>query len=177
MSDKIINNKQRLELICSRDKDGNIYCAGCKTLIISKDITNDDEFSELEYKFEKKGGVVNCCYDCKFNWYCNNCSFITVFETHSFNSCGNTMMKQLLNPSYGGGRLSCTKDEDYWPYLRKFFAKDMKYGKHENPLKGKIADIKKIVEIYKGPNPEKEIDSYRKYIKKNLSEVRNKFYK
>src|SRR5690242_9571493 len=41
------------ELVYSKDIEGNRVCAACKTLIISKDITNNDEIEEIINKFER----------------------------------------------------------------------------------------------------------------------------
>ena len=154
------------ELICSRDKDGNVLCAGCKMLLISKDVTDDNLFDKMISNLLTMGGIYNCCYDCGFSWYCNKCCFITIHETKYFKTCGNSMMKQLLDQKYGGGRHSTSKNENYWTHLRKFFAKDMKYGLHKNSLIGKVAHVEKIIEIYDGPNPEKNIKMYKENIKK-----------
>ena len=118
----------RPELVGSRDEKGNIFCFGCKKLIMLDSKDQDDDDWGLIHELEDEGGVFNCCYDCEFKWFCGNCSLITLFETYSFNCCGNTMMAQLLNPTHGGGRFSNSreKSEDYWPYLRKYFANDMK---------------------------------------------------
>ena len=158
----------RPDLVCSRDREGNILCAGCRELIIPCDITGD-EFSAILYQFESTGGVSNCCYDCKFSWYCSKCCFVTIFEEgKSFSTCGSAMMEQLLNPDHGSGRFSSERNEKYWLYLRRFFEKDMKYGHYQNPLKGKTVDIKKLIEIYEGPNadPKREIKEYKVDMKK-----------
>jgi hypothetical protein len=162
-------------LICSRDIDGNIFCAGCK-MLISKDIADDEEYDEMVNKFEIMGGIQNCCYDCNFSWYCNKCCFKTILklnkEKRIFKTCGNAMMKQLLDPKYGHGRYSTSKNEDYWRYLRKFFAKDMKYGLHENSLRGGVANVEKIIKIYDGPDSEKNINKYKQNIKKYSNKMK-----
>jgi hypothetical protein len=83
-------------------------------------------------------------------------------------------MRQLLNPQHDQGRLSDTRDEIFWPYLRHFFAQDIKYArKIPHPLKDRIIDINKIIQIYEGGDLKKDILLYKKYIKEHLMEIRN----
>lgn len=160
------------ELICSRDKDGNVLCAGCLMLLISKDVTDNNVREKMINKLATMGGVYNCCYDCGFSWYCNKCCFTIIYsKTSYFKTCGNTMMKQLLNQKYGRGRYSMSKNEDYWVYLRKFFEEEMKDGLRENSLIGQIADVEKIREIYDGEDPEKNIQIYKENIKRYRNEM------
>ena len=44
-------------MVCSRDIEGNIYCANCKLLILSKNITDGNEQDEIINKFESEGVV------------------------------------------------------------------------------------------------------------------------
>jgi hypothetical protein len=106
-------------------------------LLIPKEITNNTKFSGMVDKFELMSGVSNCCYDCYFSWYCNKCCFTWIgIDGREYKTCGNTFMKRLLHPKHGGGRYSAsgTQDSEYWIYLRKFFANDMKYGLRRNSL-------------------------------------------
>ena len=92
--------------------------------------------------------------------------------------CGNAFMKLLLDRG-DSSRLYSLRDQDFLPYLRQFYATDMKYSKkisENNHLKGLIVHIDKIMEIYKNPKPEKEANLYRKYIKHNLTEMRSEAF-
>lgn len=123
------------------------------------------------YQFEKGGGISNCCYDCGFSWYCNKCSFITIYDTIKKITCGKSIMQQLLEPQYGRGKFSCDRDADYWIYLRNFFEKDMKYGKHANVLKGGIVDIETIRKIYNSSDINKIALLYKKHIRTCRNEM------
>ena len=147
---------------CSRDKKENVYCVGCKTLIIPCDTP---DFGAMATKFEQMGGVVNCCYDCRFSWFCNKCCFTYIFEGKQFRTCGNTLMAILLNSRYLRGRYSDQRHGDQLILLRRFFAKEMKYGLRDNILKGQVVDIDKLRAIYSGPEPEKGAKRYRQEIK------------
>ena len=161
------------ELVCSKDRDGNLLCSGCLKIIIpKKSITNDDTFTDIVIEFEKNGGIHNCCYDCHFSWYCNQCSLITVYNGNKcFITCGKSLMQQLLNPQHGGGRFSCDKNADYLVLLRNFFEKDMRRRRQRNALRGITVNIETIKKIYASPNSEKLIIEYRKHIKKCRNEM------
>ena len=161
---KRIIDKRKSELSCSRDKEGNILCAGCKMLLISHDVKDENELQKMIIKILDMGGINNCCYDCEFSWYCNKCCFVLLFENRIHVSCGNSMMKQLLDSNYDRGKYSSLKNNECMTYLRKYFEKDIKRGLFLHSLKGKFADIDKIIEIYKEVNTEKNMKIYKEKI-------------
>lgn len=165
------NGLPRPNLVCSRDREGNIFCANCKMLLIPKNVSNE-EFEILLNKFEKMGGVSNCCYDCEFDWYCNKCCFTYISEIYTptifgitvkqyvFRSCSKTMMMQLSKTNHGGGRYSGLKN-DHVEYLRKFFANELKHGHPKSALTGRVVNMQKIIETYNHPDHKKNIKIYK----------------
>lgn len=97
-SDKILISE------ISWDSNKNfIVCVSCETPICTKK-DNDDFCPSTAF---------NCCYDCDFSCYCDNCCFTFKRSSNSepFKTCGITFMKSLINPNYGSGRYSLHKEE------------------------------------------------------------------
>lgn len=155
-------------LVCSRDKEQNVLCAGCNLILISKEVKDLDEFESLTDNIEAEGGVINCCYDCKFSWYCGRCSFILIREDgENFITCGVGLIRQLVD-SMHGGRYDGLSSEDYHTHLQKFYASELKYYKRGYPitLRGAIFDVRKVKEIYNKPNSDLIVAEYKRYIRR-----------
>ncbi len=135
------------------DKCEDIICGGCKILLIpDPDKISKEEFNNYYSRLESMVGTHNCCYDCKFNSYCNKCVFtwnnyIQIFsdEYTGFKTCPNTFIKTLKNFDYGSGRYSTVKLEEK-KALREYFDKELKSN---NNLRGQFVDSAFILNIYK----------------------------
>jgi hypothetical protein len=110
------------------------------------ELTEHEEMLETKYRHIKNTGVVNCCYDCNFRWYCDKCCFTLKRPHGDFRTCGITLMTRLLSPQNRSGRYGATSDEDI-QCLQEHFKTDMKYGIHPDTLRGKSANMKELLKI------------------------------
>ncbi len=137
------------ELKFSRDKENNVRCAGCKMILIPKTVPKT-EFNNYINRLQLMGGSFNCCYDCKFSWYCNKCTFTwtnskKIYGRYTgFKTCPNTFIETLKNFNYGGGRYSTLELEEK-KVLREYFDLELKLNRS---LRGQYVDAAFIVEIF-----------------------------
>lgn len=119
-----IKNKFISDISYNSNKD-YIVCVCCK-----KELVNKIDYSEREYSHNH-----NCCYDCDFSYFCNDCCF----KFNDFKCCGISFMKQLIYPDYGGG-LHSNLPLDLMNIFRRKLFKEIKYAKryglNKNVLKG-----------------------------------------
>lgn len=125
----------------SRDGKGNIICGRCR-IIITTEAADAAGVADIDIFCDS----YNCCYDCYFRWYCSDCCF-TFRQTENsrpFQTCGISLMKQLLDKDYNRGRYSnLTHDEI--DCLREHFKKDIRYGLHPDTLCGKSVVMDKLM--------------------------------
>lgn len=118
-------------------------------ILIPKTVSKT-EFNVYINRLELMGGNFNCCYDCKFSWYCNKCTFTWTNSNKffgrykGFKTCPNTFIKTLKNFDYGGGRCS-TLELDEKKVLREYFDKEFKFNRS---LRGQYVDSGFLVEIF-----------------------------
>lgn len=144
-------------LVCSRDKDKNVYCAKCKILLIPNNVSLD-VFRDKSFTLMNIYGVVNCCYDCGFSWFCNKCSFMLYREAYGyFPTCFNTFALKLVNNDYNRGRYSKFSDEE-WNCLREFFHGELKYKRSP---KGMLVDLDFLMELIKEADYKRRFKYYR----------------
>lgn len=153
-------------LLCSRDKQKNVLCAGCKILLIPN-TASDEEFDKKVKILINSGGVFNCCYDCEFSWYCNKCCFVWYNSYNYASTCFHTFIRKVKDNDYGGGRYSKFTDEEL-ACLRAFFANDIKYSSTPRPM---LVDAKFLIELYNKPDREKHFQYYRKAVRKAYSKI------
>jgi len=123
-----------------RPKDAYTHCACCNIYLGPA----EEIWSRPE---------VNCCYDCGFRSYCDQCCFTWISDDINdpnkiFRTCGKGFMKQLLNKNYQRGRYSMMtqniEDIEIMNYLRIHFKNEMKYGMHPDTMRGKVVDAEDI---------------------------------
>lgn len=152
----------------SRDIEGNVLCAGCKMLLIPKNVSND-VFSQYVSKIYKTGGCHNCCYDCEFSSFCNKCALNWVSKSGGsyVATCPYSFLEQIKNNSYGGGKYS-RLDEEQHKCLKEVFSSDIKYN---NSLCGMFVDPGFLMELYKENNYKKNFCLYKNTVKELLSKL------
>ena len=154
-------------LRCSRDADGNVLCAGCKTLLVPKNVT-DTVFGEYVTKIYKMGGCHNCCYDCEFSSFCNKCSLNWVTRSGSYvATCPFSFLEQVKNNSYNGGRHSRFTDTES-ACFKEVFKDDIKYN---NSLCGMFIDSEFLLELYEKERNNSKFTLYKRVIKSLLSNL------
>jgi len=151
----------------SRDKEGNVLCAGCKILLIPKNVS-DSVFGEYISKIYKTGGCHNCCYDCEFSYFCNKCAFNWVSKSGYYvATCPYSFLEQIKDNSYSCGRYS-KLDEMKHKCLKEVFATDIKYN---NSLYGMFVDSDFLMELYEEKDYKKNFSLYKNVVKSILSDL------
>lgn len=153
----------------SRDSEGNVLCAGCKLLLIPKNVS-DEVFGQYVSKIHKTGGCHNCCYDCEFSSFCNKCALNWISESGSGSyvaTCPYSFLEQIKDNSYNGGRYS-KLDVEQHECLKEVFGSDIKYN---NSLCGMFIDPGFLMELYRENNYREKFRLYKNVVKNLLRDL------
>lgn len=156
-------------LVSSKDREGNLCCAGCKMILIPKNVSGK-EYNTRIIRLYKMGGCYNCCYDCEFSSYCNKCVFTYLQSGDSenyFPSCPHSFIKQVKNNNYGAGKYSKFGELDY-ECFSIFYRNDIHYGGN---LYGQFVDLEFLLHLYEEDEYAETFKYYRQAVKsvvKNL---------
>lgn len=90
--------------------------------------------------------VINCCQDCEFGWYCQNCYFTLVDNGKVIKTCGVSLIKRLLKVNHAKGKYAHLTHFDIY-LLEKRFVNELKFGICNDILRGKFVNLGELRQV------------------------------